>query len=186
MKGIRSFIALDIINKDAIKKLQKELSEVAAWRDDEAKPVESENLHFTVIFLNEVYPETIEKIKERLSEISFQPINITYRGIGGFPKPNFANVVWVGIDEKGKNKIISLADSVISKMKDIGFRPDKPFTPHMTIFRAKTGKLRVKEIFSTYSTKSFGDDIIEKVALKSSSLTPHGPIYSDIFVVHAK
>jgi 2'-5' RNA ligase len=183
---MRSFIALDINNKDAIKKLQQELSEAAAWRGDQVKPVKSENLHFTVIFLNEVDLGSIEKIKQQLSEVSFQPINITYRGIGGFPKSNFANVVWVGIDEKGKNKIISLADSVISKMKDIGFRPDKPFTPHMTIFRAKTGKLRVKEIFSTYSTKSFGDDIIEKIALKSSSLTTYGAVYSDIFVVHAK
>jgi 2'-5' RNA ligase len=186
LKGIRSFIALDIINKDAIKKLQQELSEVAAWRDDEVKPVKSENLHFTVIFLNEVDPGTIEKIKGRLSEVSFQPINITYHGLGGFPKSSLANVIWVGIDEEGKNKIMSLADSVISKMKDIGFRPDKPFAPHMTIFRAKKGKLRVKEILPTYSTKSFGDDIIEKVSLKSSSLTLHGPIYSDIFVVHAK
>ena len=177
---------MDIINKDAIKKLQKELSEVAAWRDDEVKPVKSENLHFTVIFLNEVDPGTIEKIKGRLSEVSFQPINITYHGLGGFPKSSLANVIWVGIDEEGKNKIMSLADSVISKMKDIGFRPDKPFAPHMTIFRAKKGKLRVKEILPTYSTKSFGDDIIEKVSLKSSSLTLHGPIYSDIFVVHAK
>ena len=186
MKGIRSFIALEINNKQALEKLQLELSEVPYLRYHEAKPVKSENLHFTVIFLDELDLPTIEKIKNQLSELTFQPIKITYRGLGAFPNPNFANVIWVGIEEEGKNKIISLADSVISKLKEIGFRPDKPFTPHMTIFRAKKGKLSVNKILSNYSTKCLGDDVIQKLSLKSSSLTPQGPVYSDIFVVHAK
>lgn len=186
MKRIRSFIALEIDNKKAVEKLQLELSEVAYLRDHEAKPVKRENLHFTVIFLNELDLPNIEKIKNKLSELSFQPIKITYCGLGAFPNPSFANVIWVGIKEEGKSKIIRLADSVISKLKEIGFIPDKPFTPHMTIFRAKKERLRVNEILSKYSTNSLGDDVIQKLSLKSSTLTPQGPVYSDIFVVHAK
>jgi 2'-5' RNA ligase len=95
-------------------------------------------------------------------------------------------VIWVGVDEQGKREMNSLAESVICKMKDIGFRPDKPFTPHMTIYRVKKAQLRASEIFSAYSTRNLGQDVINKVALKSSNLTPYGPVYSDIFVVHAK
>ena len=186
MKQIRSFIALEINNKKAVEKLQLELSEVPYLRDHEVKAVKRENLHFTVIFLDELDLPNIEKIKNKLSELDFQPIKITYRGLGAFPNPNFANVIWLGIEEEGKSKIISLADSVISKLKEIGFKPDKPFTPHMTIFRVKKERLRVNEILSKYSTKSPGDDVIQKLSLKSSSLTPQGPVYSDIFVVHAK
>jgi RNA 2',3'-cyclic 3'-phosphodiesterase len=186
LKRIRSFIALEISNKNAIEKLQLELSEVAYFRDQKVKPVRKENLHFTVIFLNELDQPNIEKIKNKLSELTFQPVKITYSGLGAFPNPSLANVIWVGIEEEGKSKVISLADSVISKLKEIGFRPDKPFTPHITIFRAKKERLRVNEILSKYSTKSLGNDVIQNLSLKSSSLTPQGPVYSDIFVVHSK
>jgi 2'-5' RNA ligase len=186
LKGIRTFIAVDISNKNVIEKLQQELSDVAGWRDHEVRPVEKQNLHFTLIFLNEVDPVIIGKIKNKLSELNFEPIKITYSSIGGFPSSNLANVIWVGVDEKGKKKLVSLAESVTSKMKDIGFRPDKPFTPHMTIFRIKRGKLRLDDVLSTYSTKTFGADIIEKICLKMSTLTPYGPSYSDIFTVYAK
>ena len=71
MKRIRSFIALEINNKDAIEKLQLELSEVTNLRNHEAKPVKRDNLHFTVIFLNELDLPNIEKIKNKLSELSF-------------------------------------------------------------------------------------------------------------------
>ncbi|MFL6384646.1 MAG: 2'-5' RNA ligase family protein, partial [Nitrososphaeraceae archaeon] len=64
---MRTFIAVDISSKNSIKKLQQELSDVARWRDYEVRPVEEENLHFTVIFLNEVDQVTIEKIKNKLS-----------------------------------------------------------------------------------------------------------------------
>jgi 2'-5' RNA ligase len=183
---MRTFIAVDISSKNSIKKLQQELSDIARWRDYEVRPVEEQNLHFTVIFLNEVDQVTIEKIKNKLSELNFEPIKITYSSIGGFPSPNLANVIWVGVDEEGKRKLVSLAESVISKMKDIGFRPDKPFIPHMTIFRIKRGKLRLDHILSTYDKKTFGDDVIEKLCLKVSTLTRYGPIYSDIFAVRAK
>jgi 2'-5' RNA ligase len=186
LKRIRCFIALEINNKKAVEELQLELSEVTYLKHHEAKPVKRENLHFTVIFLDELDLPDIEKIKNKLSELTFQPINIRYRGLGAFPNPNFANVIWIGLEEEGKNKIISLADSVISKLKEIGFKPDKPFMPHMTIFRAKKERLRVNEILSKYSTKSPGDDVIQKLSLKSSNLTPQGPIYSDMFVVLAK
>jgi RNA 2',3'-cyclic 3'-phosphodiesterase len=184
--GIRSFIALDTINKDAIEKLQQELSEHRVLRDHEVKPVKSQNLHFTIIFLSEVDMVTIEKIKYQLSELDFEPIKITYSGIGGFPSLNSASVIWLGVDEQGKSKMISLAKCVISKMKDLGFILDKPFSPHMTILRVKKGKLRATELFSAFSTRNFGNDVIDKLALKSSNLTPYGPVYSDIFVVHAK
>ena len=186
MKAIRSFIALETTNKDDIEKLQQQLSKHPALLDNEVKPVKRQNLHFTIIFLNEVDIATIEKIKYQLSELKFQPIRITYSGIGGFPSLNSANVIWVGVGEQGKSEMIGLAESVISKMKDIGFRQDKPFTPHMTIYRVKKGKLSASEIFSAYSATNLGHDVINKVSLKSSNLTPYGPVYSDIFVVHAK
>jgi 2'-5' RNA ligase len=75
-------------------------------------------------------------------------------------------------------------------MAEIGFQ-SKPFTPHMTIFRIRRGRnLKLgrssRSILSKYNDKTFGDDIVNKVHLKRSDLTPAGPIYSDMFTVNAK
>jgi RNA 2',3'-cyclic 3'-phosphodiesterase len=186
LKGTRAFIAADISNRDAIEKLQQELFQIGRWHDHDVRHVVRQNLHFTLIFLNEIDLVTIERIKDKLSELSFEPIKINYSSLGGFPASNFAKVIWVGVDEEGKRKFISLAESVTSKIKDIGIRPDKPFRPHMTIFRLKSGKLRLDEILSRYTMKTFGTDVIERISLKMSTLTPLGPTYSDMFTVHAK
>jgi 2'-5' RNA ligase len=72
-------------------------------------------------------------------------------------------------------------------MEDIDFRPDKPFTPHMTLFRVKTGRLKITtELLSEYNSMTFGSEIINKVHLKRSDLTSTGPIYTDIFTVNAR
>jgi 2'-5' RNA ligase len=183
---MRTFIAVDVSNKNAIVKLQQELTAVARWSPQQVKPVEKQNFHFTLVFLSEVSVHVIDKIKAKLSELQFEPIKITYTGLGGFPNSNFARVIWTGVDEEGRKKLISLAGMVILKMIDIGFRPDKPFSPHLTLFRVKIGKFKLGNIPSKYNGKIFGNDIIDKIHLKVSNLTTAGPIYSDIFTVYAK
>jgi 2'-5' RNA ligase len=95
LNGIRTFIALEVSNKTVIEKLQEELTNVARWRPQEVKPIEKQNFHFTLFFLGEVDLGTIDKIKGKLSELQFEPIKISYTGLGGFPNPSFARVVWM-------------------------------------------------------------------------------------------
>jgi 2'-5' RNA ligase len=185
LNGVRTFIAVDVSNKNGIEILQKELMEITRWNIQEIKPVEKQNFHFTLAFLGTVNLDTIDKIKAKLLELQFKSINVTYTGVGGFPSSNFARVIWIGVDEEGRKRLSSLAELVISKMAEIGFLL-KPFIPHMTIFRIKRGNSKLESIFSKYNDKTFGRDVIDKVQLKRSDLTPAGPIYSDIFTVYAK
>jgi RNA 2',3'-cyclic 3'-phosphodiesterase len=182
----RIFIAADASSKDTIEKLQYKVQMSAGWNSQLLKPVSKQSFHFTLIFLGEVIIESIDMIKTKISEIKFEPIKITYSGIGGFPNSNAARVIWIGVDAEGDRKLTDLAEKVRSKMKEIGFMPDKPFTPHMTLFRIKTGKLKITtKLLSEYDHISFGSDIINKVHLKRSDLTSSGPIYTDIFTVNA-
>ena len=187
MKRLRAFIAADITNRGGIEKLQKELSEAAGWRAGEVRPVENQNLHFTLIFLGDIGNATVEAIKSKLSELNFESIKITYSGLGGFPSLSFANVIWIGVDQEGSRRFTSVADSVISKIKDIGISPNKPFTPHLTIFRVKKRNFWLDErLLARYIARSFGTDTIEKISLKMSTLSSLGASYSDIFTVQAK
>jgi RNA 2',3'-cyclic 3'-phosphodiesterase len=175
------FIAVDVSSKDNIEKLQHKLQISAGWNTLLLKPVSKQSFHFTLIFLGEVTINTVDKIKSNLSEIQFEPIKITYTGIGGFPNSNAARVIWMGVDAEGGRKLVGLAKKVRSKMKDIDFRPDKPFTPHMTLFRLKI----TTKLLSEYNRMTFGSEVINKVHLKRSDLTSTGPIYTDIFTVNA-
>jgi 2'-5' RNA ligase len=158
---MRAFIAVDV-SSDAIVKLRDELLSTAGWNLKEVRPVESHNFHFTLIFLGEISDDDdIDKIKEMMQKgLSFEPFTITYTGIGAFPNPAYARVIWVGVDSDGAQKLTSL--------------------------RAKGRPLSVGNISSKYHGRTFGSDRIDKVHLKKSELSPSGPIYSNVYTIEAK
>ena len=183
---MRTFIAVDVLSSNSIAKLQQEITSAARWSPREVKPVERQNFHFTLIFLGEIAGSDVDKIKAKMRELQFEPFTLTYSGVGAFPNPNSARVVWIGLDPEGAQKLTVLANSVVAKMQELGFRADKPFSPHMTIFRAKGAPVRIDDISTRYNSKAFGSDAIDRVHLKKSDLTPSGPIYSNIYTVEAK
>jgi RNA 2',3'-cyclic 3'-phosphodiesterase len=185
IKAMRTFIAVDVAT-GALAKLQNEIMSNAGWSPREVKPVETQNFHFTLIFLGEKSDIDVGRIKSKMAEIQFEPFTLTYVGIGAFPKPSSARVVWIGVDQEGGQKLSALASSVIANMAELGFQADKPFSPHLTILRAKGLPIRVEEIVTKYRAKTFGSDRVDKVHLKKSDLSPTGPNYSNIYTVEAK
>jgi len=184
---IRAFIAADVSNTIAIEKIQQELIAECGWTHEQTRPINNQNLHFTLIFLGNIHLEIVDEIKIKLSEIQFEPIKLTFSGIGGFPHPSFARVVWVGVDENTKQRLVRLAEEVVLHMSEIGIKPDKPFMPHLTVIRAKGGGLNMRtDLIEKYRKKDFNSDIIDKVHMKRSDLTSTGPRYTNIFTVHAK
>ncbi len=182
---MRAFVAIDV-SSDAIVELQKDIISASGWTAKDVRPVEPHNFHFTVIFLGEITDNDTDRIKEKLLGLSFESFSITYTGIGGFPSSTHARVVWVGVDSQGAQKLTAIANSVMGKLSDLGFRADKPFSAHMTILRSKGRPVDTRYISSEYQGRTFGSDWIDKVHLKKSELRPSGPIYSNILTVEAK
>ena len=181
---MRTFVAVDALST-AIVNLQNEILSTSGWNRRDIKPVEAHNFHFTLIFLGETNDHDIGRIKEKLAELRFDPFTLMYQRVGGFPSSSAARVVWAGIDQEGAQKLTALANEVVLKMSEVGFRPDKPFSPHMTFLRVKGRSVRMNEIAAKYKDRTFGSDLVDRVHLKKSSLTPSGPIYSNIYTVHA-
>ena len=177
---MRAFVAVDATSRE-IGELQREM--MGAWSARDVKPVETHNLHFTLIFLGEISEQQALQVKEALSGISFEPFSLTYEGVGAFPRPGNARVVWVGVDREGGKKLESLAQQVVASLESIGFRPDKPFSPHLTIFRAKNRHVQVG--VEKYAGRTFGTEVVDKVRLKKSDLAPSGPTYSNVYTVNA-
>jgi 2'-5' RNA ligase len=181
---MRSFVAVEA-SCVAITNLQNEILSTASANMRELKPVEPENFHFTLIFLGETSDQDLEKIQEKLGELQFEPFTLTYSGIGGFPNPTAARVAWIGVDQVAGRKLTALAEDVIAKMSELGFKADKPFSPHMTILRTKGRPIRLSEISAKYHGRTLGSELVDRVQLKKSILTRSGPIYSNIYTVQA-
>jgi 2'-5' RNA ligase len=71
---------------------------------------------------------------------------------------------------------------VVTSIEDV-VKPDKPFIPHVTLFRIKNGRLRADNMLRKYKNISFGSDLIDRIHIKKSELTQSGPIYSDMYTV---
>ncbi len=182
---MRTFIAVDASAAE-ITRLQNEIMSTAGWSINEVKPVETQNFHFTLFFLGEKTNADVESINAKLGQVLFDPFTLTYTSIGAFPKPPSARVVWIGIDPEGGQRLAALANDVVAKMAELGFSADKPFSPHLTIFRARGRPIQISDITTKYQGKTFGSDLIDKLHLKKSDLTASGPVYSNIYTVDSK
>ncbi|MBI5377469.1 MAG: RNA 2',3'-cyclic phosphodiesterase [Thaumarchaeota archaeon] len=179
---MRTFVAVEISNEstlNAIAKLQSELK-------IKAKPVSKENMHFTLLFLGEISDDMAPKIMESLSSVSFNPIEMKLIDVGAFPNPRSPRVVWIGVDKNAAKNLVELAVQVEEKLRPLGFRSDKPFKPHLTIFRIKDRMNDISHELNKFRSVEIGHETISELKFKKSILTPTGPIYSDLQVVKAK
>jgi 2'-5' RNA ligase len=178
---MRSFVAIEISNNDIINSIKKFQTEI----NINAKPVESENFHFTLQFLGEVSEEISQKIIQALRKIEFSSFSVNLKGVGAFPKPKFPKVVWVGTDNDGGNMLIQLSKKVEKALEPLGFFSDKPFRPHITVFRIKKKIGDITNELNSQKTIDFGMQEVTNLKLKKSELTPNGPIYSDLEEIKA-
>jgi len=179
---MRAFVAVEIQDDgilDAIAKIQSDFH-------IKATAVNKKNMHFTLLFLGEVSEDTVGSIKQALSTISFKSFEVEFTHVGAFPNPRSPRVIWIGVDDQAAKQLVDLASEVEKKLGALGFRPDKPFKPHLTIFRVKN---RIDDISGTierFKKVELGKYTMTELKLKQSVLTPSGPIYSDLQVVLAQ
>jgi len=181
---IRSFIAVDLDDagiKEKIVNAQKDLEQT----DADLKLVEPGIMHFTLRFLGEIPESTVQKVKEILDGVHFQPFEVQFLGLGAFPNLNRINVIWVGIVH-GHEELRGIFEQVEPKLRQTGMAPDnKGFSPHLTIARVRSGrnKAALAEVVSKMKDLAFGSMPVTAVRLKKSTLTPKGPIYTTIHEV---
>ena len=185
---MRTFIAVDCNNKEKISNLQQNILRSFISFNDLLRPVNIENLHFTLFFFGEIGSKQLESIINKMKEIVFENFEINYRKIGAFPSFKYPKVIWIGIDDQSERKLNSLFDLVKFKMEQIGFKPDKQFKPHLTIFRVKRPIVNLELYLNKYNNDVSIDfsDIIDKIHIKKSELFSSGPVYSNILTIYLK
>ena len=165
---------------DSLVTFQQELLATGA----DLKLVERENLHFTVKFLGEISDPLVKETDSRLGGLSLKSARVEVRGAGAFPSPGRPRVVWAGVAPKHEALVEPIAEKVIRALEGVGQRDDRPFSPHITLCRVRSGRnaRQLGELLRGNSNRSFGELELSELKLKSSVLTPSGPIYRDVGV----
>jgi 2'-5' RNA ligase len=163
---MRSFIAITLPTSDSLRNVLAECKQMG-------KAVDAKNLHLTLKFLGEL--SDAERIGKELEEIRFSKFSITLRGVGAFPSPQRGRVLFM--KAYPEDVLGRLADEINRRTKEIPL--DHPFTPHITLVRARDGR-NFSDLTFKYENTVFIEQEINSFSLFESTLTPTGPIYKEI------
>lgn len=173
---MRAFIAMDIPTTPAL----EEASAALKAAETTLKLVDLGILHLTLKFLGETPEERVPLISEvmRSATSGVTARRIVLRNMGAFPSPRRVRVVWIGLEPR--EPLQRLARALEEGCARLGFpSEDRPFTPHVTLARAKVPQRsgRLERVIDAFKEREFGDFVVDSIALKKSILHPTGPEY---------
>lgn len=182
MERIRSFVAI-LLNDEVRAAIAAEIARLrplgprVSW-------VAPPNLHLTLKFLGELPPETLEQVKEALTEAvaGATPFSLHFYGLGAFPGMVRPRVLWVGVDEGGQ-AAQALHARVEAALTRRGFaREERPFSAHLTLGRVREprGLAQLQQAMERDARMDFGRLEVRALSLMRSDLSPSGSRYAEL------
>jgi RNA 2',3'-cyclic 3'-phosphodiesterase len=185
---MRAFIAIEI--PEAITQGMAAVQDRLKSAGVEASWTRPGGIHLTLKFLGEVSEERVQESLQALSVAlrDTEGFRLGVEGVGTFPNPANARVVWFGITGE-VGRLAGLQAAVEQAMADLGMeRDDRPFTPHLTLGRVKLIRRRdawLQGLQGVKGSRLPGFDVTA-VSLVRSELKPTGPIYRELGSVALK
>lgn len=177
---IRTFLSLNI-EDSSVNEFSEILNKTRLSLNNYPVKWESpEKLHLTLRFLGDIAENKIDDLVFTLDrlKLDFESIDFTTDGIDFFPNSKFPNVVFIGLNETGRNseKLVEFIDKIIF---NFGVKPEKRFIPHITLGRFR----RDKRIKLTDKIEIKAEPVKVKFDcfyLMKSTLSPKGSVYEII------
>jgi RNA 2',3'-cyclic 3'-phosphodiesterase len=189
---LRSFIAIEIPAA-----IQKAIAEnTASIKNALPKPlirwVAPQNVHLTLKFLGDVSPANLNRLAETLKgeAASHEPFSISVGGLGAFPNPRRARVLWIGLD--APPALATLQRGVDAAALQLGYpREERPFSPHLTIGRvAQTASAsdlqHIRAALESTKVGDLGTIRAQAIHIFKSSLQPGGSVYTLLYSLPMK
>jgi 2'-5' RNA ligase len=184
---IRAFVAIELPQnlKPAVLQLIENLqglpdSDLIRW-------VKPQAFHLTLVFLGDVDSKRIPDLSSSLQAAASVnlPFQTSLAGMGAFPNWSRPRVLHLEIADPA-GRLTALQHSVQSELEPLGFEPERrPFTPHLTLGRARNGVgrgalerlvQRVQKV-GLPGTPAWS---ITDIHLIQSDLRPTGPVYTTL------
>ena len=174
----RLFLAIPLpapLARLAIAMRSRLIADPSSWR-----LAREEGLHATLRFLGEVTAEVEARGDRSWREAAkgTGAIPVAVAGAGAFPTPRRPRVLWLGLHDRGPaGALAALAARVEQAARDLGFSPEtRPFSPHVTLARARPGA-RVVPI--TPLADELGSFVADRIVLFRSETGPGGARYHE-------
>ena len=179
-RPLRLFAAVDV-PPAAIRAVEEAIEPWKA-RFPSGRWVKPENWHVTMKFLGRTYPRLVDWVHEMCREAAAEvrPFRASMQGMGVFPSPGRARVLWTGIEDEGGG-FKSLAGALDDKLGREFPAEKRPFTAHLTVARFDP-PVRMKE----YAEELAATEIrargftIGQLVLYRSHLSPRGVRYEPL------
>ncbi len=178
-KALRLFVAVDV--PDDVRALVGAAVAPFRARYPRARWVPTENQHVTVKFLGSTWPRLVEWVTAEVGNVAgrHEAFETSIAGLGAFPSPRRARVLWAGLDDPPGRLAAIAADLDRALAKE--FRPEgRAFSAHLTVARFDP-PVRLEEELAdaAVASRTFG---IERLALYRSHLRRPAPVYEPLGV----
>ena len=179
---MRAFIAVEI--PQAIKEGMTSVRDRLKSAGVDAGWSRPEGVHLTLKFLGELSEARVPEIMRALALAlgDTEQFRLGVEGVGVFPNPASARVVWFGLTGDIK-ALVALRSAVEQAMAGLGIERDvRPYTPHLTLGRIKLIRKRdpwLKGLEGVRNSKLPGFDVTA-VGLIRSELRPTGAVYWEL------
>jgi 2'-5' RNA ligase len=176
-RPLRLFAAVDV-PPGAIRAV---VEAIEPWKErfPSGRWVKPENWHVTMKFLGRTYPRLVDWVHEMCREAAAEvrSFRASMQGLGVFPSPGRARVLWAGIEDEGEG-FRALSSALEDKLSREFPTEKRPFTAHLTVARFDPpvrAKEHAEELTATeIRARSF---TIGQLVLYRSHLSPRGARY---------
>ncbi|MBW7919957.1 MAG: RNA 2',3'-cyclic phosphodiesterase [Anaerolineales bacterium] len=146
-----------------------------------------ENMHLTLKFIGDVSPAQLDALAQMTTAeaAACAPFSMEVGGLGSFPTPRRARVIWIGIHAPAA--LTSLQRGLESAAARLGCEAEeRPFSPHLTIGRVKQpvsagDRQKVHAALEETRLGPLGRADVTAVHLFKSDLKPSGAEYTCLF-----
>lgn len=182
MSSVRVFLGVPLTEElqNAIRSLQGDLK--ARIRDIRwSRP---ENLHLTLHFFGETEQENLEKIRVSMLSVKrcHRPFLVDVIGLGAFPSLRRPRVIWLGLNPQ--NQLGQLHRDCRRALHATGLVTDsRPYSPHLTIGRAKKKTNELTTLGSDLGQQLVGHLPVDRLVLYESRLKPEGAEHIPLFTI---
>jgi len=152
----------------------REVARDVAW-------VAADNLHVTLKFLGDTDEAHVPALLDALGTAAAgtAAFEVAVRGLGAFPSPLRARVVWAGLEEPPV--LGELAGRVDAALAALGVpRESRPFSAHVTLGRVREPRRNLALAAALAQPADFGRLPVTRLSLMRSDLQPRGARYTEV------
>jgi 2'-5' RNA ligase len=198
MGMIRAFLAIDV--SDVLRRRVAELQDALrqALTAGEAGPARISwtrpgSLHLTIKFLGDTDEQLVEPLHDAIARAvgGHRAMSIPLERVGAFPRAREPRVLWIGPSEwweqsDDARRLEDLHRAIDGACASLGFPPDdRPFDPHLTLARIKSGERQVGRALSRLGTMerpiSLGSLDLQTVGFVKSDLSSGSAVHTTLW-----